>query len=332
MTRTFLIPGTNQATFNSPEHDHQTVMGAALNPLVDGIFRYDPIEEAKLLSIDSLRDDVLGSLAWYTDNMIRNSVTRMLADFYNATKLGVERTEEVADEIPTFADYDAFTKYIEGIDMQEETLHGFGVKVQPRLDTLGGLLRFRNEIHGVIASDPSLERCRASHLVDGVYYAPNPDLIFNEAPKLRGISAAQQNSFQQIAQDEIKRAKITDVDKAAALTDQIVAEQIEQQKIANINALGWDRKKATALQQLWVCVSQAVTHDDDDDVKTFAELDAVTQYTLLGYFEAIVMRARAQRLTSTKLKLIEKGTMRVEVIALLEKLDVAVTHPRFADL
>ena len=298
MTRTFLIPGTNQATFNSPEHDHQTVMGAALDGLVEARFRYDPIAEAKLLSVDSTRDDVLGSLAWYTDNMIRNSITQMLSDFYKITKLGVERSEEVSTDIPVFADYDAFTKYIESLDMQEETLHAFGVKVQPRLDTIGGLLRFRNEIHGAIAADPSLERTRAGHVIEGMYYAPNPDMIFNEAPKLRGISAAQLNGFQQIAEDEVARAEITDVDKAKALTDQLIAEQIEQQKIANINSLGWDRKKATALQQLWVCVSQIVTHDDDDDTKTFNDLDATTQYTLLDYFEDIAMRARAAALTS----------------------------------
>lgn len=330
MSRTHLIPGTSTAMFNSPEHEHQTVMGNALEGLIASRFRFDPIATVKSITTDIVRDEVMNSLTWYTDILIQTAVGAMLSDFYRVVKRGAERDEGL-EQLPTFDTYDEFTKYVESLGAQEETLYAFGIDTKPRIDSIHKLLAFRNELHNVIAGDPDLTRCRAGKLIEGVYRTPDADIIFNTPPKLRGISARDEKGFLDIAKDEISRAGLTDVAEIEAFTEQLLLEQREQQAVDNLNALNWDRRKANALQTLWVCVGMADRVEGDDE-QTFEELDAAVQLKIIARLEGALTTARTRAVKSNKLKLMEKAAMRLEVLTALKAIDHAVAHPRFSEL
>ena len=330
MTRTHLIPGTDTAFFSSSSHEHQTTMGAALDGLIASKFRFDIVGAAKSITTDVVRDEIFNSLTWYTDILIQSAVGAMLGDFYRVVKRGAERDEGL-EQLPTFDSYDEFTKYVESLGAQEETLYAFGIDTKPRIDSIHQLLAFRNELHNTIAADLDLARCRAGKIVEGVYHTPDADTIFNTPPKLRGISARDEKAFHDIAQDEIARAGLKNADEIAALTEQLLLEQREQQAVENFNSLNWDRRKANALQTLWVCIGM-VDRVEGDDEQTFAELDAATQLKLITRLEGAVTTARARAVKANKLKLLEKGAMRIEVLELLKLIDHTVTHPRFSEL
>lgn len=311
MSKTFLIdgnlvnlPGSTMAHAMAEASERAHAAGVTSGEIAKP-FYFDLINFVKEIKTEQLKLKAIDRLKFTVDNRIQLALSMLLNDYYQGSK--------EAEGGPTYATYNSFIEYIEGLEYSEQSLYEMGFDVKPRIDNVRNLIAFRLEIHSLSAGmlrDPS------SYVM--------PDLaekLANPAP--RKVSVAEELGLRDIAEDDAEG----DEELLAELLDQYKHDQ----KVKHLNQHRMDQLKAKSLVVLLSCIkASGAEHPSENDDAFFDMLPREQLQFLRGTLASIIV-ARADAVTSNKLTVPEKGALRKDAKALMATLTETMQHPIFAD-
>lgn len=315
MSRTFIIKhddGTNTALFSSNTHERMTAVERAMhegnvvdddgNPVTQ--FHFDLPDYLKGITTERMQSEVLSGLMFSVDAFINGALNRMLNAYYKHAK-----TETA---VMTFDTYSQFLRHIESIESTEQSLYEAGCDVQPEVARLHVLSALRDELHYVVASK----------LRDPTTYVKSELGDTLSAPRMRGISGAEEANMLELAKFEhTDPAMVTAIHEA----------YLQGMRDENANQFKMDKLKAASIVALWNCVNIGETIIDDES-NAFELLDPKTQASLLNRIVSIINQVKARMWRDNRLTIMEKAKMRVESVALIQTVKDALEHSVFSDL
>lgn len=276
-------------------------------PLAKTVFDFDVLTHIRTITSETMRSELLNSLASSCDAHINIRLGMLLRQFYTAP------VDEDAGETKAWETYQEFLHYVQSLETNRQLLVDMGLDAPDNHKLLSNLYLLRQECHRLLA--------------DGKMGYEIPDLeAFIANPRLRSASALTFLKWEDLAEDEAEGDK----ELKAEILD---AYQLKA-KAQALQSLNWDKQRAGALIMLF----RAFKLDDlkrdvsySDELCPFDELPVDLQFKLMHGARRAVQKFIQRAAENNKVEALEFAKFRVERKHYLKALDAALAHPRFAD-
>lgn len=346
MSRTHTL-ASGQLAFDSDAHVHADAIERAAreglsvdNPPKPPALEFDLTEIVKAITTKRLKDDVLSRLLFSADAYLGGALNSMLNKFWKQNKTDptaikydsyrqfLFHIEQMEIDEATNASHEEFTELLRTLEADEAALIEAGLEVTPAVARFHTLTRLRTELHDIAGNDHDLIQCRKNN-VDAERGYVQPSIgTWLANPKMRSLSVAGEQGLIDICIDD----EPDDKELQAAMLEQYKLDDHTER--ANEHRL--QKMKAQSLVTLWQNLSSLSddnAHFEDDELDpAFTELDARTQFALIGTALRAIVDSRRKAVTDNRLSVKEKAVLRVEAKALIVLLSATLEHPAFSDL